>query len=134
MLRSGNSVAIKMSGKSKANGQDFINEVPTTGRIHHGNIIRLIGFCVECRFKKKLTHENLFSYPWINYFNATSITRIKVILYSTNIFIDLVKLIQRIQDGRRERDNHVLLIKWKTFFFHMDYVPLYISRGRCYFL
>ncbi|XP_022717422.1 rust resistance kinase Lr10-like [Durio zibethinus] len=46
-LRSNHLVAVKMLGKSKANGQDFINEVATIGRIHHVNIAKLIGFCVE---------------------------------------------------------------------------------------
>ncbi|KAK6270287.1 hypothetical protein POUND7_007392 [Theobroma cacao] len=46
-LRSGHLVAIKLLGKSKANGQDFINEVATIGRIHHVNVAKLIGFCVE---------------------------------------------------------------------------------------
>ncbi|PRQ55484.1 putative glycerophosphodiester phosphodiesterase, protein kinase RLK-Pelle-LRK10L-2 family [Rosa chinensis] len=46
-LRSGGLVAIKMLGKSKANGQEFINEVATIGRIHHVNVVQLIGFCVE---------------------------------------------------------------------------------------
>ncbi|BBG96826.1 Protein kinase superfamily protein [Prunus dulcis] len=46
-LRSGRLVAIKMLGKSNANGQDFINEVATIGRIHHVNVVQLIGFCVE---------------------------------------------------------------------------------------
>ncbi|KAJ9678757.1 hypothetical protein PVL29_020833 [Vitis rotundifolia] len=32
---------------SKANGQDFINEIATIGRIHHVNIVQLVGFCVE---------------------------------------------------------------------------------------
>ena len=32
---------------SKANGQDFINEIATIGRIHHINIVQLVGFCVE---------------------------------------------------------------------------------------
>nr|XP_023870707.1 rust resistance kinase Lr10-like [Quercus suber] len=46
-LRSGHLVAIKMLDKSKANGQDFISEVATIGRIHHTNVVQLIGFCVE---------------------------------------------------------------------------------------
>ncbi|KAG6645457.1 hypothetical protein CIPAW_08G124200 [Carya illinoinensis] len=46
-LRSGRLVAVKMLSQSKANGQDFINEVATSGRIHHVNIVQLIGFCVH---------------------------------------------------------------------------------------
>ncbi|KAK6270276.1 hypothetical protein POUND7_007381 [Theobroma cacao] len=46
-LRSGHFVAIKLLGTSKADGQDFINEVATMGRIHHVNVAKLIGFCVE---------------------------------------------------------------------------------------
>ncbi|XP_030934824.1 rust resistance kinase Lr10-like isoform X3 [Quercus lobata] len=46
-LESGPHVAIKMLGISKANGQEFINEVATIGRIHHVNVVQLIGFCAE---------------------------------------------------------------------------------------
>ncbi|XVF79077.1 hypothetical protein PTKIN_Ptkin14bG0190200 [Pterospermum kingtungense] len=46
-LRSDRFVAIKLLKKSKANGQDFINEVATIGRIHHVNVVQLVGFCVE---------------------------------------------------------------------------------------
>ncbi|KAL6145239.1 hypothetical protein ACLB2K_055927 [Fragaria x ananassa] len=46
-LRSGHLVAIKMLGKFRANGQEFINEVATIGRIHHVNVVQLIGFCVD---------------------------------------------------------------------------------------
>nr|XP_023916370.1 LEAF RUST 10 DISEASE-RESISTANCE LOCUS RECEPTOR-LIKE PROTEIN KINASE-like 2.2 [Quercus suber] len=46
-LESGPLVAIKMLGNSKANGQDFISEVATIGRIHHMNVVQLIGFCAE---------------------------------------------------------------------------------------
>ncbi|KAJ4953768.1 hypothetical protein NE237_030600 [Protea cynaroides] len=55
-LRSGNLVAIKMLTKSKGNGQDFINEVATIGRIHHVNVVRLIGFCFE-RSKRALVYD-----------------------------------------------------------------------------
>ncbi|KAK9994749.1 hypothetical protein SO802_024452 [Lithocarpus litseifolius] len=46
-LESGPLVAIKMLGNSKANGQEFINEVATIGRIHHVNVVQLIGFCAK---------------------------------------------------------------------------------------
>ncbi|KAJ4950782.1 hypothetical protein NE237_027614 [Protea cynaroides] len=55
-LRSGNLVAIKMLAKSKGNGQDFINEVATIGRIHHVNVVRLIGFCFE-RSERALVYD-----------------------------------------------------------------------------
>ncbi|KAG7952435.1 hypothetical protein I3843_12G058600 [Carya illinoinensis] len=55
-LRSGGLVAVKMLGKSKANGQDFISEVATIGRIYHVNVVQLIGFCVEGS-KRALIYE-----------------------------------------------------------------------------
>ncbi|KAJ9189569.1 hypothetical protein P3X46_000844 [Hevea brasiliensis] len=56
-LRSGYFAAIKMLGKSKAtDGQEFISEVATIGRIHHVNVVRLIGFCAE-RSKRALIYE-----------------------------------------------------------------------------
>ncbi|PNX91238.1 kinase-like protein [Trifolium pratense] len=55
-LSSGPFVAIKMLSKSKGNGQDFINEVATIGRIHHTNVVRLIGFCID-RSKRALVYE-----------------------------------------------------------------------------
>ncbi|KAF7140054.1 hypothetical protein RHSIM_Rhsim06G0120800 [Rhododendron simsii] len=55
-LRSGYSAAIKVLEKSKANGQEFINEVATIGMIHHANVVRLIGFCAT-RSKRALVYE-----------------------------------------------------------------------------
>ncbi|KAG8638335.1 hypothetical protein MANES_14G007108v8 [Manihot esculenta] len=55
-LRSGRLAAIKMLGKSKANGQDFINEVASIGRVHHVNVVQLIGFCAE-RSKRALVYD-----------------------------------------------------------------------------
>ncbi|XP_073103643.1 rust resistance kinase Lr10 [Elaeis guineensis] len=40
-------VAIKMLGNSKYNGEEFINEVSTIGRIHHINVVQLVGFSSE---------------------------------------------------------------------------------------
>ena len=55
-LKSGPDVAIKMLGKSKANGHEFISEVATIGRIHHFNVVHLVGFCVEGT-KRALVYE-----------------------------------------------------------------------------
>ena len=55
-LRSGRMVAVKILVMSKANGQDFINEVATIGRIHHVNVVRLVGFCIQ-RSKWALVYD-----------------------------------------------------------------------------
>uniref|UniRef100_F6HWG2 Protein kinase domain-containing protein n=2 Tax=Vitis vinifera TaxID=29760 RepID=F6HWG2_VITVI len=55
-LQSGRIVAVKMLVMSKANGQDFINEVATIGRIHHVNVVRLVGFCIQ-RSKWALVYD-----------------------------------------------------------------------------
>ncbi|XP_020082299.1 rust resistance kinase Lr10-like isoform X2 [Ananas comosus] len=55
-LLNGQHVAIKMLGNYQFNGEDFINEVSTIGRIHHVNIVRLIGFCSEGS-KRALVYE-----------------------------------------------------------------------------
>ncbi|XP_071912645.1 rust resistance kinase Lr10-like [Coffea arabica] len=56
-LRSGDVVAVKMLNKSKADGQEFINEVATIGQIHHVNVVRLVGFCVA-----PSTHALVYDY------------------------------------------------------------------------
>ncbi|KAH7854711.1 hypothetical protein Vadar_017008 [Vaccinium darrowii] len=55
-LRSGPLVAVKMLSNPKANGQDFINEVATIGKIHHVNVVELIGYCAE-RYKCALVYD-----------------------------------------------------------------------------
>ncbi|CAO2198668.1 unnamed protein product [Urochloa humidicola] len=46
-LPNGVPVAVKMLENSNENGEEFINEVVTIGRIHHANVVRLFGFCYE---------------------------------------------------------------------------------------
>nr|TKS04842.1 hypothetical protein D5086_0000139480 [Populus alba] len=55
-LRSGRFAAVKILRKEKGNGQEFINEVATIGRIHHCNVVQLIGFTVEGS-KRALIYE-----------------------------------------------------------------------------
>ncbi|TYH86538.1 hypothetical protein ES332_D01G050300v1 [Gossypium tomentosum] len=47
---------VKLLKESKGNGQDFINEVATIGRIHHVNVVELVGFCVEWK-KQALVYD-----------------------------------------------------------------------------
>jgi serine/threonine protein kinase len=53
-------VAVKMiiNSTTKENGEEFINEVGTMGRIHHVNIVRLVGFCAD-GFRRALVYEFL---------------------------------------------------------------------------
>ncbi|XP_057777062.1 putative L-type lectin-domain containing receptor kinase I.11 isoform X2 [Salvia miltiorrhiza] len=46
-LRSGHHVAVKLLGKSGGTGQDFMNEIATIGRIHHVNVVKLVGYCAH---------------------------------------------------------------------------------------
>ena len=55
-LRSGRFAAGKLLLQEKTNGQDFINEVATIGRIHHCNVVQLIGFTAEGS-KRALVYE-----------------------------------------------------------------------------
>ncbi|CAA0813616.1 PR5-like receptor kinase [Striga hermonthica] len=45
-LRSGQTVAVKLllTKNSRDKGQDFINEIAAIGRIHHVNVVKLVGF------------------------------------------------------------------------------------------
>jgi len=50
-------VAVKMlPGSSSCNGEDFISEVSTIGRIHHVNVVHLMGFCSE-EMRRALIYE-----------------------------------------------------------------------------
>ncbi|XP_047937646.1 rust resistance kinase Lr10-like [Salvia hispanica] len=46
-LQSGHYVAVKLLGKATINGQNFINEIGTIGRIHHVNVVQLVGYCAD---------------------------------------------------------------------------------------
>uniref|UniRef100_A0A5B7AH41 Protein kinase domain-containing protein n=1 Tax=Davidia involucrata TaxID=16924 RepID=A0A5B7AH41_DAVIN len=51
-------VAVKVLNNSKGNGEEFINEVGTIGRIHHVNVVRLVGYCAD-GVKRALIYEFL---------------------------------------------------------------------------
>ncbi|KAL2500815.1 Protein kinase superfamily protein [Forsythia ovata] len=43
---------------SKGNGEEFINEVGTVGKIHHVNVVHLVGYCAD-GFRRALVYEFL---------------------------------------------------------------------------
>ncbi|KAF5749364.1 hypothetical protein HS088_TW04G01332 [Tripterygium wilfordii] len=51
-------VAVKILNNSKGDGVEFINEVGTMGRIHHVNVVRLVGYCAV-GYKRALIYEYL---------------------------------------------------------------------------
>ncbi|KAL2550683.1 Protein kinase superfamily protein [Forsythia ovata] len=51
-------VAVKVLNNFKGNGEEFIIEVGTIGRIHHVNGVRLVGFCAD-GFRRALVCEFL---------------------------------------------------------------------------
>ncbi|XVF79232.1 hypothetical protein PTKIN_Ptkin14bG0204100 [Pterospermum kingtungense] len=79
-LRSGFLVAIKVLGESKANGEDFINEIAAIGSIHHINVAKLIGFCVTALVYDFMpngsldriifTTENIINLSWQKMFDV----------------------------------------------------------------
>ncbi|KAK9223150.1 hypothetical protein WN944_011592 [Citrus x changshan-huyou] len=55
-LHTGCLIAVKMLENSKFSADEFINEVSTIGRIHHVNVVQLLGFCSEGS-KRALVYE-----------------------------------------------------------------------------
>ncbi|XP_010645761.1 rust resistance kinase Lr10 [Vitis vinifera] len=51
-------VAVKILNNTNGNGEEFLNEVGTMGRIHHVNVVRLVGFCAD-GFRRALIYEFL---------------------------------------------------------------------------
>ncbi|KAL7215690.1 hypothetical protein ACSBR1_027775 [Camellia fascicularis] len=49
-------IAAKILNDVKGTGDDFINEVGTIGRIHHINVVCLVGYCAD-GFKRALVYE-----------------------------------------------------------------------------
>ncbi|CAN4085752.1 unnamed protein product [Withania somnifera] len=51
-------VAVKVLNNFKGEGKDFINEVGSIGRIHHVNVVRLVGYCAD-GYRRALVYEYL---------------------------------------------------------------------------
>ncbi|XP_004498420.1 rust resistance kinase Lr10-like [Cicer arietinum] len=49
-------VAVKILNNTEGDGREFINEVGTMGKIHHVNVVRLLGFCAD-GFHRALVYD-----------------------------------------------------------------------------
>ncbi|XP_027342773.1 rust resistance kinase Lr10-like [Abrus precatorius] len=49
-------VAVKILNSTEGDGKEFINEVGTMGKIHHVNVVRLLGFCAD-GFHRALVYD-----------------------------------------------------------------------------
>ncbi|XP_028774286.1 rust resistance kinase Lr10-like [Neltuma alba] len=58
-----------LSDSEIGNGEDFIREVGTMAKIHHVNIIRLVGFCAD-GFRRALVYEYLPNDSLQNFINS----------------------------------------------------------------
>ena len=62
-------VAVKMLSNSEGNGEEFVTEVGTMGKIHHINIIRLMGFCAD-GFRRALVFKYFPNGSLQNFINS----------------------------------------------------------------
>jgi len=62
---------------SMRNGEEFINEVGTMARIHHVNVVRLVGYCAE-GFRRALVYEFLPT-DSLNKFISSTPTRNRIL-------------------------------------------------------
>ncbi|KAK6925972.1 Wall-associated receptor kinase, galacturonan-binding domain, partial [Dillenia turbinata] len=65
------SVAIKILNSTTGDGEEFINEVGTMGRIHHVNVVRLVGYCAD-GFRRALVYEYLPNGSLENFTSSTN--------------------------------------------------------------
>lgn len=57
IMDDGNEVAVKLLNKGNQNGEhEFISEVEMVSRLHHRNLVKLIGICIEGN-KRCLVYE-----------------------------------------------------------------------------
>ncbi|XP_042425812.1 rust resistance kinase Lr10-like [Zingiber officinale] len=83
-------VAVKLLGDSKLNGDDFINEVSTIGKIHHVHVVRLVGFCAEDS-KRALVYEYMVNGSLDKYIFANRTSN----MFTSNKLIEIATGIAR---------------------------------------
>ncbi|PON94160.1 Serine/threonine protein kinase [Trema orientale] len=118
-------VAVKiLNNISKGNGEEFINEVATMGRIHHVNVVRLVGYCAD-GFRRALVYEYLPNDSLEKYLSRGSSGNEKHSLsWETlqDIAIGIAKGIQYLHQGCEKRILH-FDIKPHNILLDQNFVP-----------
>ena len=99
-------VAVKILNDYKGNGEEFINEVGTMGRIHHVNIVRLVGFCAN-GVKRALIYEFLPNESLEKFIFSTSLKNHSLSWKKLqDIAVGIAKGIEYLHQGCEQRILH----------------------------
>ncbi|KAL2556203.1 Protein kinase superfamily protein [Forsythia ovata] len=98
-------VAIKVLNNSKGNGEEFINEVGTIGKIHHVNVVRLVGYCAN-GFRRALVYEFLPNDSLQKFISSEKERCLLGWERSHRIAVDIAKGIEYLHQGCEQRILH----------------------------
>ena len=98
-------VAMKILNSSKGNGDEFINEVGTIGRIHHVNVVRLVGFCAD-GFRRALVYEFLSNDSLEKFTSSVDFNRFLGWEKLQDIALGIAKGIEYLHQGCDQRILH----------------------------
>ncbi|KAG8390402.1 hypothetical protein BUALT_Bualt01G0079600 [Buddleja alternifolia] len=98
-------VAIKVLNNLKGNGEEFINEVGTIGKIHHVNVVRLVGYCAD-GYKRALVYEFLENDSLEKYISSGNQSRTLGWEKVHNIALGIAKGIDYLHQGCNQRILH----------------------------
>uniref|UniRef100_A0A0D9UW42 Protein kinase domain-containing protein n=1 Tax=Leersia perrieri TaxID=77586 RepID=A0A0D9UW42_9ORYZ len=107
-LSNGVPVAVKMLENPTGEGEEFINEVATIGRIHHANIVRLLGFCSEgsrrALIYEFMPNESLEKYIFLH--DSNTLQEILVPNKMLDIALGIARGMEYLHQGCNQRILH----------------------------
>ncbi|KAK6121827.1 hypothetical protein DH2020_044440 [Rehmannia glutinosa] len=98
-------VAVKVLNNIKGNGEEFVNEVGTIGKIHHVNVVRLVGYCAD-GYRRALVYELLENDSLEKYISSGDQSSVLGWEKLRKIAIGIAKGIDYLHDGCNQRILH----------------------------
>ncbi|KAF3792371.1 Dual specificity protein kinase [Nymphaea thermarum] len=120
-LSNGTVVAVKLIEKSHNDGEEFCNEVATIGRIHHVNVVRLLGFCVEGS-RRALVYEFMANGSLEKFTNTTDVGHCVLRERLYDIALGIARGIEYLHQGCDQRIIH-FDIKPHNILLDHDFIP-----------